>query len=123
MLEGTHKRLRQRTQSEAFVTVAAVSCRCLAHKARIIIKSWASPVFDPKDELVEAVHMFKAGLVCDREHDEEPVPSPHVLFPHSTELLLACCIQNCRDRHMHDQTGHTYNIYTENSITNDPGYS
>lgn len=56
------------------------------------------PVFDPEDELMEAVHVLEAGFVCHREDDEEPVPCPHVLLPHCTELLLAGCVQHCGHR-------------------------
>lgn len=47
-----------------------------------------SPVLDTQNELVEAVHVLEAGLVGDGEHDEEAIPSAHVLFPHGAELLL-----------------------------------
>lgn len=37
--------------------------------------------------------MFKACLVRDGEDDEETISCPHVLLPHRTKLLLACCVQ------------------------------
>lgn len=46
---------------------------------------------------MESVNMFKAGLVCHREDDQEAVSCPHVLLPHRTELLLAGCVQHCQD--------------------------
>lgn len=52
------------------------------------------PVLDAQDELVEAVHVLEAGLVRDREDDEEAVPRAHVLLPHGTELLLPGRVQN-----------------------------
>lgn len=52
------------------------------------------PVFDSEDQLVEAVHVLEAGLVCHRVDYKEAISSPHVLLPHRTELLLACSIQN-----------------------------
>lgn len=52
------------------------------------------PVFDPQDELMEPVHVLKAGLVSDGKDDEEAVPRPHVLLPHGAELLLACRVQH-----------------------------
>lgn len=55
---------------------------------------WHPPVLDSEDQLVEAVHVLEAGLVCHRVDDEETISSPHVLLPHCTELLLACSIQN-----------------------------
>ena len=60
--------------------------------------SQPSPVLDAQDELVEAVHVLEAGLVCDREDDEEAVPCAHVLLPHGAELLLSGCVQNCGGR-------------------------
>lgn len=53
-----------------------------------------SPVLDAQDELVEAVHVLEAGLVCDRVDDEEAVPRAHVLLPHGAELLLPGRVQN-----------------------------
>lgn len=55
---------------------------------------WHPPVLDSEDQLVEAVHVLEAGLVCHRVDDKETISSPHVLLPHCTELLLACSIQN-----------------------------
>lgn len=52
------------------------------------------PVLDAQDELVEAVDVLEAGLVRDREDDEEAVPRAHVLLPHGTELLLPGRVQN-----------------------------
>ncbi len=45
---------------------------------------------------MESVNVFKAGLVCHREDDEEAVSCPHILLPHGTELLLAGCVQHCQ---------------------------
>lgn len=53
-----------------------------------------SPVLDTQDELVEAVHMLKAGFVSDGVDDEEAVPRTHVLLPHGTELLLPSRVQH-----------------------------
>lgn len=47
---------------------------------------------------MESVNMFKAGLVCHREDDEEAVSCPHVLLPHRAELLLSGCVQHYWDR-------------------------
>lgn len=52
------------------------------------------PVFDSEDQLVETVHVLKAGLVCHRIDYKETISSPHVLLPHRAELLLACRVQN-----------------------------
>lgn len=57
------------------------------------------PVFDSQDELMKSVDVLKAGLVRHREDDEEAVPRPHVLLPHRAELLLAGCVQHCKDGH------------------------
>ena len=55
---------------------------------------WILPVLDPQYKLMKSVHMFKAGLVCDREDNEESISCPHILLPHCTELLLAGRIQH-----------------------------
>lgn len=44
---------------------------------------------------MESVNVFKAGLVCHREDDQEAVSRPHVLLPHCTELLLTGRVQYC----------------------------
>lgn len=46
---------------------------------------------------MEPVNVFKAGLVCHGEDDQEAISRPHVLLPHRTELLLASCVQHCQD--------------------------
>lgn len=48
---------------------------------------------------MKSVDVLKAGLVRHREDDEEAVPRPHVLLPHRAELLLAGCVQHCKDGH------------------------
>lgn len=34
--------------------------------------------------------------VVNGKHQQEAVASTHVLLPHGSELLLACCVQDCR---------------------------
>ncbi|TRY91981.1 hypothetical protein DNTS_013792, partial [Danionella cerebrum] len=38
----------------------------------------ASPVLDSQDELVESVHVFKAGSIGNGENDEETIACPHI---------------------------------------------
>ena len=46
---------------------------------------------------MKSVDMLKAGLVRHGEDDEESISCPHVLLPHSTELLLTSCVQHCEN--------------------------
>ena len=42
----------------------------------------------PVDHLLEAVELVVAPLLCDGIDENEPLPSSHVLLPHSRELVL-----------------------------------
>lgn len=53
-------------------------------------------VLDSKNLSVELVHLIKASLVCDSEDQQKAFPRAHVLLPHSTELFLARCVQDCK---------------------------
>lgn len=52
-----------------------------------------SPVLDPQDLCVEVLYVLKAVEVSDGEHEQEPVPLPHILLPHRAELLLTRRVQ------------------------------
>lgn len=52
-----------------------------------------SPVLDPQDLCVEVLYVLEAVEVSDGEHEQEPVPLPHILLPHRAELLLTCRVQ------------------------------
>lgn len=52
-----------------------------------------SPVLDPQDLCVEVLYVLEAVEVSDGEHEQEPVPLPHILLPHRAELLLTRRVQ------------------------------
>lgn len=42
-------------------------------------------------------YLIKAGMVVEREDEQETLTGAHVLLPHGTELLLTSCIQNYKE--------------------------
>lgn len=42
---------------------------------------------------MEVLYVLEAVEVSDGEHEQEPVPLPHILLPHRAELLLTRRVQ------------------------------
>jgi hypothetical protein len=50
------------------------------------------PILDPENLCMEILDVLETVRVSNGIHEQETVPLPHVLLPHSTELLLPGCI-------------------------------
>lgn len=66
-----------------------------------------SPVLDPQDLCVEVLYVLEAVEVSDGEHEQEPVPLPHILLPHCAELLLTRRVQYYKQGIKVGQYNHT----------------
>lgn len=51
-------------------------------------------VLDPENLFLEFGHLLEAGVIRQREHQQESFATPHVLLPHRTELLLTGSVQD-----------------------------
>lgn len=52
------------------------------------------PILNSENELMEPIHMFKAGFICDRINYKEAISRPHVLLSHCTEFFLTSSVQD-----------------------------
>lgn len=52
------------------------------------------PVLNPENELMEPIHVFKAGFICDWIDYKKAISCPHVLLSHCTEFFLTSSVQD-----------------------------
>jgi len=51
-------------------------------------------ILDAQDLALELGDLIEAGMIVEREDEQESFAGAHVLLPHGTELLLASRVQN-----------------------------